>query len=105
MTQEAVAEAIEMSCAHFGKVERGERPINLSRLAQLSLLLDIPLESLVEGSIIPPEDSYLHQRRYIQEENDFLATMESITKGCSEASLQLMLQLCTAVAHADKTKQ
>ena len=52
MTQEAVAEAIDMSCAHFGKVERGERPINLQRLAQLSALLEIPLEALVEGAVV-----------------------------------------------------
>ena len=36
MTQEDVAAAIEMSPAHFGKVERGDRPVNLQRLSQLS---------------------------------------------------------------------
>lgn len=36
MTQEAVAEAIDMSPQHFGKVERGDRTINLQRLGQLS---------------------------------------------------------------------
>lgn len=36
LTQEDVADMIDMSPAHFGKVERGERPVNLQRLSQIS---------------------------------------------------------------------
>lgn len=57
MTQEDVAAAIEMSPAHFGKVERGDRPVNLQRLSQLSQVLDVPLEKLVEGAAIADDGS------------------------------------------------
>lgn len=57
MTQEDVAAAIEMSPAHFGKVERGDRPVNLQRLSQLSQVLDVLLEKLVEGAAIADDGS------------------------------------------------
>lgn len=52
MTQEQVAKAIDISLQHYGKVERGDRHINLTRLAELSILLDVPIEKLVEGAVI-----------------------------------------------------
>ena len=58
MTQEAVAEAIDMSPQHFGKVERGDRKINLQRLSELSVLLDVTLESLVTGCVVA--DNHAH---------------------------------------------
>lgn len=101
MTQEAVAEAIDMSCAHFGKVERGERPINLQRLAQLSALLEIPLEALVEGAVVA--DGSVSSHGNLPDRSRFMDAVENIAKGCSESSLRLMLRLCTAVAEEDKS--
>jgi transcriptional regulator with XRE-family HTH domain len=101
MTQEAVAEAIDMSCAHFGKVERGERPINLQRLAQLSALLEIPLEALVEGAVVADGSVFSHGN--LPDRSGFMDAVENIAKGCSEYSLRLMLRLCTAVAEEDKS--
>lgn len=100
MTQEAVAEAIEMSGAHYGKVERGERPINLSRLSQLSVLLDTPLEALVEGSVVTDgsNDTMLNSSG----PSEFLEAMCDISKGCSSKATRLMLRLCAAVAEEDK---
>jgi len=103
MTQEAVAEAIDMSSAHFGKVERGDRPINLHRLSQISMLLDVPLESLVEGAVLADEGTSAIQTK-LSDSSEFLDTMENIAKGCSAASLRLMLRLCAAVADEDKTQ-
>lgn len=102
MTQEAVAEAIDMSCAHFGKVERGERPINLQRLAQLSALLEIPLEALVEGAVVA-DGGVSASHGNLPDRSGFMDAMESIAKGCSESSLRLMLRLCAAVAEEDKS--
>lgn len=53
LTQEDVADMIDMSPAHFGKVERGERPVNLQRLSQLSQALDVPLEKLISSHCNP----------------------------------------------------
>ena len=51
LTQEQVAEAMKFSVAHYGRLERGEREINLERLAELSALLNTPIERFVEGSV------------------------------------------------------
>ncbi len=104
MTQEDVAEAINMSSAHFGKVERGERPINLNRLSQLATLLQAPLETLVEGSAINEDGSTITLPENVASES-FSSAMADIAKGCSEPSLRLMLRLCADVAEADKTSR
>ncbi len=101
MTQEAVAEALGVSLNHFGKVECGDRPINLQRLSQLSLLLEIPLETLAEGSVIA-DDGLIVQNANTAEASDFLNSMESLTKGCSEGALRLMLRLCADISDEDK---
>ncbi len=102
MTQEQVAEAIDISLQHYGKVERGDRHINLTRLAELSILLDVPIEKLVEGAVI-------HTKTVFSETdgssggNDFLEAMQQISKGCSAPALRLMIRLCSSVADEDKS--
>lgn len=101
MTQEAVAEAIDMSPQHFGKVERGDRTINLQRLGQLSVLLDVPLESFVTGCVVDDHEPVLSGR--LQHSEAFMEGMENLTKGCSEKALRLMLRICKDIAEEDKT--
>ena len=101
LTQEDVADMIDMSPAHFGKVERGERPVNLQRLSQISHVLDIPLEKLVEGASVA-DDGCAVRFEADGDDTDFLESIESIYKGCSPQALRLMLRLCAAVAEEDK---
>lgn len=101
LTQEDVADMIDMSPAHFGKVERGERPVNLQRLSQISHVLDIPLEKLVEGASVA-DDGCAVRFEADGDDTDFLESIESISKGCSPQALRLMLRLCAAVAEEDK---
>ena len=101
LTQEDVADMIDMSPAHFGKVERGERPVNLQRLSQISHVLDIPLEKLVEGASVA-DDGCAVRFEADGDDTDFLESIASISKGCSPQALRLMLRLCAAVAEEDK---
>ena len=101
LTQEDVADMIDMSPAHIGKVERGERPVNLQRLSQISHVLDIPLEKLVEGASVA-DDGCAVRFEADGDDTDFLESIESISKGCSPQALRLMLRLCAAVAEEDK---
>ena len=101
LTQEDVADMIDMSPAHFGKVERGERPVNLQRLSQISHVLDIPLEKLVVGASVA-DDGCAVRFEADGDDTDFLESIESISKGCSPQALRLMLRLCAAVAEEDK---
>lgn len=102
MTQEAVAEAIHMSPQHFGKVERGDRKINLQRLSELSILLDVSLESLMIGCVIADEHAPTPDG-HIEDNNEFLESIKTLSKGCSEKALRLMLRICRDIANEDKT--
>lgn len=102
MTQEAVAEAIDMSPQHFGKVERGDRKINLQRLGQISELLNTPIETLVAGSVITENPASMSAES-LPQGGTFLEDMETISKGCSDRALRLMLRLCRDIAEEDKT--
>lgn len=98
MTQEEMAEIIDMSPAHFGKMERGDRPINLFRLAQICRLCQVPLEALVEGAVLLETDTLTASSN----DANFLNAMEIIAKGCSEEATRLMLRLCADIADEDK---
>lgn len=102
LTQEELAEMLSMSPAHFGKVERGERAINLQRLGELSAILGISLESLISGAEV--SDSREHgSETEIREQTDFVAAVEQLSKGCSEKALRLMLRVCADIADEDKS--
>lgn len=103
MTQETVAEKLGISVVHFGKVERGDRPINLQRLSEISLLLNTPLEKLVEGAV--PIEGEISTHMSSSENMDYLDSIRTIAKGCSKEAMRLMLQLCIAVAENDKSRR
>ena len=49
LTQEAAANQLGLSPEHYGKVERGERTVNLERLVQISHLYGTTVCALLEG--------------------------------------------------------
>lgn len=98
LTQEQVAEAMKFSVAHYGRLERGEREINIERLAQLSILLNTPIECLVEGCV-PEAPSMIAEKL---QENPFLSQMAQYEQFCHEETLQRMLKVCAALADEDK---
>ena len=97
LTQEQVTEAMKFSVAHYGRLERGEREINMERLAQLSVLLNTPIERLVEGCV-PGAPTIISEK--IQE-NPFLNRMAHYARFCKEETLQRMLKVCSALADED----
>ena len=97
LTQEQVAEAMKFSVAHYGRLERGEREINMERLAQLSVLLNTPIERLVEGCV-PGAPTIISEKT---QENPFLNRMAHYARFCKEETLQRMLKVCSALADED----
>ena len=97
LTQEQVAEALKFSVAHYGRLERGEREINMERLAQLSVLLNTPIERLVEGCV-PDAPTIISETL---QENPFLSQMAYYAQFCQEETLQRMLRVCGALADED----
>lgn len=51
ISQEMLAEMLDVSVGHVGKIERGERYISLERLAEISVILKVPMEDLTAGCI------------------------------------------------------
>lgn len=97
LTQEQVAEAMKFSVAHYGRLERGEREINMERLAQLSVLLNTSIERLVEGCV-PDAPTIISEKA---QENPFLNQMAHYAQFCKEETLQRMLKVCSALADED----
>ena len=80
LTQEAAANQLGLSPEHYGKVERGERTVNLERMVQISHLY---------GTTPAEMDA-------------FLSAMREIAGGCTEQSRALMLRVCAEIAASDK---
>ena len=53
ITQEEAADRLKISQLHFGRLERGERPISLEMLAQIASVLDVSLSALLNGCPAP----------------------------------------------------
>ncbi len=50
LSQEEIAELMQISPLHYGRLERGERPISLEMLAQLASALNCSVPSLLENA-------------------------------------------------------
>ncbi len=97
LTQEALAEKLRISHLHFGRLERGERPISLELLAQIAQALDVRLDDLLSGCVVggarlePSDDAQALGR----------AVAEQAT-GCSPRARALMLSMCQSIAEYEK---
>lgn len=100
LTQEQVAEAMKFSVAHYGRLERGEREINLERLSELSQLLNTPIERFIEGCM---PDAPVSQDAL--RENPFLNQMAQYAQFCRPETLQRMLKVCCVLADEDRDAQ
>lgn len=49
LTQQALAERLNMSLVHLGRMERGERPLSLAQVAQLAEALHVGAGELLRG--------------------------------------------------------
>ena len=61
-SQEKLSEEIDVAIAYISRVERGAQ-VNLKRLAQISKVLDVPIEKLVGGTA-PKSPNYLDKDLY-----------------------------------------
>lgn len=57
LTQEQVAENAHLSTVQYGRIERGEKQVSLTQLAQISTALHTSLASLLSGCILDVDDS------------------------------------------------
>ena len=98
LTQEALAERLKISHLHFGRLERGERPISLELLAQLADALGVSLSALMCGCVTGEELT-------LGASDDAQALGQSVAAlaaGCSQRTRDLMLAVCKSIAESEK---
>lgn len=61
LTQETLAEKLELSPEYVSKIENGRVEVNLKRLAQISLILECAIEYLVGGTVIDSPDYKVYE--------------------------------------------
>lgn len=100
LTQEDVAERLKISQLHFGRLERGDRPISLEMLALIANILETPLSSLLNGCVI--DDRF--DRKPTGAPESLGHSIAFVANGCSPQAQRLMLELCKIVAQNDKAQ-
>ena len=88
LTQEDLAEKIDISVAFLSRVERGNSHINLKRLNQICGLLDVS-----EGYILNGASS--NSNYYLDKE------FAELIKGCSPEKQKLIYNVAKAIADSD----
>lgn len=65
LTQEKLAERIEVSDAYIGQIERGERSLSLETLVKLANQLGVTVDYLLHDSIEINDDHFMDQIQQI----------------------------------------
>jgi len=78
-TQEQLAELLDISVLHYGRLERGERRPSIDQLARIAGILNTSIEALLRGCII---DAKKHAAVFEAAENQ--------TEGTAEYALVLL---------------
>lgn len=68
LTQQKVAEQLQISEEYTSKIETGKTKISLTRLSQLSIILDTSIEELITGTVIKSADYKIKEISRIFEE-------------------------------------
>lgn len=89
LTQEDLAEEMDVSVAFLSRIERGKSPINLKRLNQLCSLLDISEGYVLSGT---SDDS----QTYLVE--DFKAILDN----CTPSKQKLIYDIAKVIANSDE---
>ena len=88
LTQEDLAEKIDISVACLSRVERGNSHVNLKRLNQLCKLLDVD-----EGYVLNGASS--DSNNYLDKE------FSELLKGCSPEKQKLIYRVAQTIAESD----
>ena len=98
LTQEKASQQLGVSTLHWGRIERGERPIKLDRLCTIANVLHVKLSTLLSGCVL--DDDFDESAEI--EDIVFGQVMIQIAKKCSPKTRNLMLKICRNIAEAEK---
>ena len=87
ITQEKFAEDLGVSVSFISQVESGEKKFNLSRISEVSKILERPISYFVDG--------------YEGKSEDDLEEIINLLKGMNDKQLKLALDVVRAIEAAD----
>lgn len=88
MSQEQLSEQLNVSPEYCSKFENGKAKLNLERLSQISVILNVPLEKLICGVTVDSEE-YLHNE------------IAKIIKSCSGKQTQAIAEIAKIISQLD----
>lgn len=89
ITQEYVAEKVDLSVPHVSRIETGKKSIYLHKLALWCDVLDVPMEEILTGALVPANPA--HNRQFGE-----------IAQGCSVETITAMLDVCRRIAEVER---
>ena len=89
LTQEQLAESIDIGSQHIGHLESGTKKPSLKTLKKLSLCLDIPIDDLLFGNSF----------------NKWLNELEPLLKKLSKKEKNEILSICKILYKNEKTPE
>lgn len=89
LTQEYIAEVVDLSVEHLSRIENGKKNIYLHKLALWCDVLDVPIEEILTGAVAPANPA--HNRQFGE-----------IARDCSPETIAAMLDVCRTIAEIEK---
>lgn len=84
ITQEELAEKIDVSVAYISRIERGSTHVNLKRLTDICNALDVSQGQILDG-ISPESDSYLN------------SAFSDLLKNCPPEKMDLIYKIAKTI--------
>ena len=88
-TQEYIAEKVDLTPEHVSRIENGKKDVYLRKLALWCDALDVPIEEMLTGAVMPVNPAYNRQ-------------FGEIAQGCREETITAMLSVCREIAEVEK---
>lgn len=88
MTQEQLAEALDVSVAYVSRIERGSTNINLKRLSEICSLLDVTEGEILSGASTQ-SSSYLN------------SAFSDLLKSCPAEKIDLIYKVAKVIAESN----
>lgn len=87
LTQEDLAEKLDVSVAYISRVERGTTQINLKRLAEICNALEVSQGEILEG-VVPQASSYLN------------SALSDLLKNCPAEKMDLIYKIAKVIVES-----
>lgn len=95
--QHEIAIQLGYEPANYGKIERGDRPMSLSVLAEICLILEVPLEEMLKGCLIG--GNWKDTPQISCEKPDIGRAFQLLLDGKPRKTVDLALALCQTLVH------